>query len=123
MTTYYTSDHEWIRIEGDTATVGITTHAATQLNGVVYVELPEPGSKFEQKQEFSVVENSKTVSGVFAPVSGTILEANTPLIEAPERIDEDPEGGAWLIRMKIDNPDELSSLMDKAAYDAFCAGR
>jgi len=122
MSTYYTEEHEWIRVEGDTATVGITAYAAKQLGDVVFVELPEAGAKVKRMQEFAVVESSKTASDVYAPVSGTVLEVNTPLTEATERVDQDPEGDAWLVRMKMDDASELDGLMDKAAYDAFCAG-
>ncbi|MFN3314711.1 MAG: glycine cleavage system protein GcvH [Hyphomonas sp.] len=122
MTTYYTEEHEWVRVEGDTATVGITAYAAKQLGDVVFVELPEAGAKVKRMQEFAVVESSKTASDVFAPVSGTVLEVNAPLTEATERVDQDPEGDAWLVRMKMDDAAELDGLMDKAAYDAFCAG-
>lgn len=122
MTTYFTEKHEWVRVEGDTATVGITAYAAKQLGGVVFVELPEVGAKVGQMEEFGVVESSKTASEVFSPVSGTVLEVNAPLTEATERIDADPEGDAWLVRLKIDDAAELDGLMDKAAYDAFCAG-
>jgi glycine cleavage system H protein len=122
MSTYYTEEHEWIRVEGDTATVGITAYAAKQLGDVVFVELPEAGAKVKRMQEFAVVESSKTASDVYAPVSGTVLEVNTPLTEATERVDQDPEGDAWLVRMKMDDAAELDGLMDKAAYDAFCAG-
>lgn len=122
MTTYFTEKHEWVRVEGDTATVGITAYAARQLGGVVFVELPEVGAKVGQMEEFGVVESSKTASEVFSPVSGTVLEVNAPLTEATERIDADPEGDAWLVRLKMDDAGELGGLMDKAAYDAFCAG-
>lgn len=122
MTTYFTEKHEWVRVEGDTATVGITAYAARQLGGVVFVELPEVGAKVVQMEEFGVVESSKTASEVFSPVSGTVLEVNAPLTEATERIDADPEGDAWLVRLKMDDAGELGGLMDKAAYDAFCAG-
>ncbi|MFN7056041.1 glycine cleavage system protein GcvH [Hyphomonas sp.] len=122
MKTYYTDQHEWISLEGDTATVGITAHAAKQLGEVVYLELPEDGAKVAQGDSFAIVESSKTASDVYAPASGTVLEVNAPLVTEMERINADPEKDAWLVRMKIDNPAELEKLMDKAAYDAFCEG-
>jgi glycine cleavage system H protein len=122
MTTYYTKQHEWIRVEGDTATIGITAYAARQLGEVVYVELPEEGARLEREKEFGVVESSKTASDVYAPVSGTVLAANTAITEETERVNEDPEGEAWFVRIEISDAGELSGLMDKAAYDAFCEG-
>ncbi len=122
MTTYYTKQHEWIRVEGDTGTIGITAYAAKQLGEVVYVELPEAGVSFARDKDFGVVESSKTASEVFAPVSGTVIEANTPITEDLDRINGDPEGAAWFIRMKIADPGELAGLMDAAAYAAYCEG-
>ena len=122
MTTYYTKQHEWIRVEGNTGTVGITAYAAKQLGEVVYVELPEQGASLEREKEFGVVESSKTASDVYAPVSGTVLAANTAIAEETERVNEDPEGEAWFVRIEISDAGELSGLMDKAAYEAFCEG-
>jgi len=122
MTTYYTKDHEWIRVEGDTGTVGITTYAAGQLGDVVYVELPEPGSKFARGDDFAVVESVKAASDVYAPVSGSVVEVNAGLADAPETVNEAAEEGAWFVRVKLADSAELSGLMDKAAYTAFCEG-
>lgn len=122
MTTYYTRQHEWIRVEGDTGTVGITAYAAKQLGEVVYVELPEAGASLARDKDFGVVESSKTASELFAPVSGTVVEANEPLAQDLDKVNDDPEGDAWFIRMKISDPSELESLMDAAAYAAYCEG-
>jgi glycine cleavage system H protein len=122
MTTYYTKDHEWIRVDGDTGTVGITTYAAGQLGDVVYVELPETGAKFARGDDFAVVESVKAASDVYAPVSGSVLEVNSALTEAPEKVNEAAQGDAWFVRVKLSDAGELSGLMDEAAYAAFCEG-
>ena len=116
MTVKYTKDHEWIRVEGDTATVGITKHAAEQLGDVVFVELPDVGKSFAQGADMAVVESVKAASDVYAPVSGEIIEANTAIVDAPETVNEAPEAGGWFVRMRLDNPSELDALMDEAAY-------
>ena len=121
MTTYYTSEHEWIRVEGDTGTVGITAFAAEKLGDVVFVELPDIGRKVKKEGDMAVVESVKAASDVFAPVSGEITAANTAIVDKPEAVNEDPEGAAWFVKLKLSNPGELSGLMDKAAYDKFCA--
>ena len=122
MTTYYTKDHEWIRVDGDTGTVGITAYAAGQLGDVVYVELPESGAKFAKGDDFAVVESVKAASDVYAPVSGAVLEVNSALTEAPEKVSEAAESEAWFVRVKLADTGELSELMDEAAYAAFCKG-
>lgn len=122
MTTYYTKDHEWIRIDGDTGTVGITSYAAGQLGDVVYVELPETGSKFARGDDFAVVESVKAASDVYAPVSGSVLEVNSALSDAPEKVNDAAEGDAWFVRVKLADAGELSGLMDEAAYTAYCEG-
>ncbi|WP_291195627.1 glycine cleavage system protein GcvH [Hyphomonas sp.] len=122
MTTYYTKDHEWIRVDGDTGTVGITNYAAGQLGDVVYVELPETGAKFARGDDFAVVESVKAASDVYAPVSGSVLEVNTALTEAPEKVNEAAQGDAWFVRVRLTDAGELSGLMDEAAYAAFCEG-
>jgi glycine cleavage system H protein len=122
MTTYYTKDHEWIRVDGDTGTVGITAYAAGQLGDVVYVELPETGAKFARGDDFAVVESVKAASDVYAPVSGAVLEVNSALTEAPEKVSEAAESEAWFVRVKLADTGELSELMDEAAYAAFCKG-
>ena len=122
MTTYYTKDHEWIRVEGDTGTVGITSYAAGQLGDVVYVELPETGAKLAKGDDFAVVESVKAASDVYAPVSGSVLEVNSVLSEKPEQVNDAAEGEAWFVRVKLADKGELSGLMDEAAYTAFCEG-
>ena len=122
MTTYYTKDHEWIRVDGDTGTVGITSYAAGQLGDVVYVELPETGAKFARGDDFAVVESVKAASDVYAPVSGSVMEVNSALSDAPEKVNDAAEGDAWFVRVKLADVGELSGLMDEAAYAAFCEG-
>ena len=115
----YTKDHEWVRVEGDKGTVGITDYAQNQLGDVVYVELPEVGRKLEVHQTFGTVESVKAVSELFAPVAGEVVEANTALVESPEAINTDPFGKAWMIKVRLSNPAAVDSLMDAAAYRKF----
>jgi glycine cleavage system H protein len=117
----FTKDHEWVRLEGDVATVGITKHAADQLGDVVFVETPEAGRAVSQKDGFAVVESVKAASDVYAPVSGEVIEGNDALASAPETVNADPEGAGWFAKIKVSNPAELDGLMDRAAYDAFLA--
>ncbi len=121
MTTWYTSEHEWIRIEGDVGTVGITKFAAEKLGDVVFVELPGAGKKVKKEGDMAVVESVKAASDVYAPVSGDILEANAAIVDDPAKVNADPEGDGWFVKLKLSNAGELSGLMDKAAYDKFCA--
>ncbi|MEQ1608417.1 MAG: glycine cleavage system protein GcvH [Hyphomonadaceae bacterium] len=121
MTTYYTSEHEWISVEGDVGTVGITAFAAGKLGDVVFVELPDAGKKVKKEGDMAVVESVKAASDVYAPVSGDIVEANAAIVEEPAKVNADPEGEGWFVKLKLSNSGELSGLMDKAAYDAFCA--
>lgn len=121
MTTKYTKDHEWVTVDGDIATMGITQFAAEALGDVVFVELPEVGATFKQGADMAVVESVKAASDVYAPVSGEITEVNDALGDAPETVNEGPESGGWFCRMKLANAGELDALMDRAAYDAFCA--
>ena len=118
---YYTKEHEWISVEGDIGTVGITKHAAEQLGDIVFVETPEVGTQVEQGGESGVVESVKAASDVYAPVSGEVVEVNPVVSEDPGRVNEDPEGQGWFYKVKLSNPDELKELMDKAAYEAFVA--
>ena len=119
MSTYYTKEHEWVTVEGDIATVGITRHAAEQLGDIVFVEAPEPGTTVEQGGEAGVVESVKAASDVYAPVSGEVVEVNEKLADNPGAVNEDPEGEAWFFKVKLSNPDELNELMDAAAYESF----
>ena len=117
----YTKDHEWVRLEGDEATVGITDYAANQLGDVVFVELPQPGRTFEQFASFGVVESVKAVSDLFAPVSGEIVAANDALSGSPELVNGDPFGEGWMIRVRLNDSAEVDGLLDAAAYDALIA--
>lgn len=121
MTTYYTSEHEWIRVEGDVGTVGITAFAAGKLGDVVFVELPDAGKKVKKEGDMAVVESVKAASDVYAPVSGDVVEANAAIVDDPAKVNADPEGDGWFVKLKLSNAGELSGLMDKAAYDKFCA--
>jgi len=115
----YTKEHEWIRVEGSTATIGITDYAQHELGDVVFVELPKPGSKIEAGKSFGTVESVKAVSEIYAPVSGEVIEANDELHNTPDKINSDPHGAAWLIKIRLGNPADVNSLMDGAAYDAY----
>lgn len=118
----YTKDHEWVRIEGDTVTVGITPYAQEQLGDVVYVELPEVGRKVEQGKEMAVVESVKAASEVYAPVSGEVLEVNTVLSDAPATVNEDAQGKGWFVKLKVADSKQLDGLLDEAAYKALSDG-
>ncbi len=122
MTRYFTEDHEWIDVEGDVGTVGITFFAQTQLGDITFVELPEPGRTLKRGDEAAVVDSVKTAADVFCPVSGTVSEANAALADAPELVNSEAESGGWLFRIALSDPGELGGLMDRAAYDAYVAG-
>jgi glycine cleavage system H protein len=117
----YTKDHEWVRVDGEAATVGITEYAASQLGDIVFVELPDAGRTLEQHATFGVVESVKAVSDLFAPVSGEVLEANAALASSAELVNADPYGDGWMIRVKVANQEEIDGLLDAAAYDALIA--
>lgn len=117
----YTKDHEWIDVKGDVATIGITDHAQHELGDVVFVELPKPGAKIEAGKSFGTVESVKAVSEIYAPAAGEVTEANGELQNTPEKINSDPHGAAWLIKVRLANPAAVSSLMDAAAYEAYIA--
>ncbi len=119
MTTKYTKEHEWITVSGDVATVGITQHASEQLGDVVFVDLPAVGKKVEQGKEAAVVESVKAASDVFAPINGEILEVNTTIVDDPSKVNSDPEGAAWFMKIRIADSRQLDAMMDKAGYDAF----
>ena len=115
----YTKEHEWVKVDGDTAVVGITSHAQDQLGDIVFVELPKSGAKAHATQSFGTVESVKAVSDIYAPLSGDIIEVNEELIDAPETINEDPHGGGWLIKLKISDKTELDTLMTADDYEAY----
>ena len=114
--TRYTDQHEWVRLEGDSATVGITKFAAEQLGDVVYVELPGAGKVVKAGGEAAVVESVKAASEVYAPVGGEVTQANDALSAEPSKVNDDPEGEGWFFKLKLDNPGEVDGLMDEAAY-------
>ncbi len=116
---YFTEDHEWISVDGDTATVGITAFAAEQLGDVVFVELPEIGKSIAKGGEAAVVESVKAASEIYAPASGAVSEVNSAIEEEPASVNQDPEGQGWFYKATLTDKGELASLMDRAAYDAF----
>jgi glycine cleavage system H protein len=112
----FTDDHEWLLIEGDTATVGITAYATEQLGDIVFVELPEAGAEFAKGDAAAVVESVKAASDVFMPLDGTIAEANQAIVDEPAKVNQDPQGAGWFFRMTLKNPSDADALMDEAAY-------
>ena len=122
MPLYYTEDHEWIDVAGDTGTVGITDYAQSQLGDITFVELPEAGAAVKKGDASCVVDSVKAASDVYAPVSGTVTEANAALEGEPELVNTQAESGGWLFRVTLADASELDGLMDRAAYDAFVAG-
>jgi len=121
MTTLFTSDHEWLRIEGDVATIGITDYAQSQLGDVVFVELPKVGRSLKKAEAAAVVESVKAASDVYAPISGDVLEVNDAIVAEPALVNSDAAGKAWFFKVTIANTSELSGLMDEAAYRAHTA--
>ncbi len=119
MTVRYTKDHEWVRIDGVVATIGISAHAAEQLGDVVFVELPPVGKKFSKGDDMAVVESVKAASDVYAPISGEIVEINQAIVDDPAKVNGDPQGAAWFVKLKPSNPSEANELMDEAAYRSF----
>ncbi len=119
----FTKDHEWIRLEGDLATVGITDYAQSQLGDVVYVELPEIGRRVEKGKEAAVVESVKAASEVYAPASGEVAEVNEAIAADPAKVNADPTGEGWFLKLRLDDPKELDGLMDEDAYRAFVEGQ
>ncbi len=115
----FTRDHEWVRLDGDLAVVGITDYAQSQLGDVVYVELPEPGHRVEQGKEAAVVELVKAASEVYAPVSGEVAEVNDALAADPAKVNADPLGEGWFMKLRLDDPKQLDGLMDETAYQRF----
>ena len=114
----YTKDHEWVRVDGENATVGITAYAADQLGDIVFVELPDAGRKLEASAAFGVVESVKAVSDLFAPIGGEVIETNDALTGSPELVNSDPYDDGWMIRIRIADPAQLGELLDSDAYDA-----
>ncbi len=117
----FSKEHEWIRVEGDVATIGITQHAAEQLGDLVFVELPDVGKTVAPGDEAAVVESVKAASEVYAPVSGEVVEVNSVLADEPGKVNEAPQGDGWFLKLRLSNPSELDGLMDEAAYEAFVA--
>ena len=116
---HYSKDHEWVRVDGGVAIVGITDHAQNQLGDVVYVELPKVGDEFAANEPFGSVESVKAVSEVFSPVSGEIVETNGSLTDSPEKVNTDPYGDGWMIRVKMSNAGEVDSMLSAAEYEDF----
>jgi len=114
----YTEDHEWVRVEGDTATFGITDYAQGELGDVVFLELPSAGDEVQQHETFGSIEAVKTVADLFSPISGTVLEVNGDLEDSPETVNKDPYGAGWLVKVKVSDPAELDGLMNAEAYTA-----
>ena len=122
MTRYFTDEHEWIDVDGHTATVGITDHAQGQLGDIVFVEVPQPGTALAKGKEAAVVESVKAASDVYSPIRGTVTEGNTAIEDDPSLVNSDAEGAGWFFKATIADPGELDGLMDEAAYRAFCEG-
>ncbi len=115
----YTKEHEWVHVEGNVATIGITDHAQHELGDIVYVDLPKTGTQAESGKTFGSVESVKAVSDIYAPVSGEIVETNDGLASAPEKLNSDPHGAAWLIKVRMTSPDEIKQLMNAADYQKY----
>ena len=115
----FTKTHEWIKVEEDIVSVGITDHAQSELGDIVFVELPSKGDKVKSKEQFATVESTKAAAEVYAPVSGEIVEVNSELSQNPQFINEDPYGKGWMVKIKVENSSDLSGLMDKEAYNKF----
>ena len=116
MSLYFTKEHEWIRVEGDTATVGISNHAQEALGDIVFAEVPDSGRRLSKGQDAAVVESVKAASDVYSPVSGEVIEGNQAVADDPALINSDPEGAGWFFKLKLDNPGELEGLMDEGSY-------
>ncbi len=121
MSVYFTKDHEWVRVEGDTGTVGISDYAQGQLGDIVFVEVPEAGRQLDKGGDAAVVESVKAASDIYAPVGGEVIEGNAALADTPDLVNTDPEGEGWFFKLRISDPSELDGLMDADAYRAFLA--
>lgn len=119
MSRYFTEDHEWVELDGDIGTVGITNYAQEQLGDIVFVDVPEEGKEVTKGDEAAVVESVKAASDVYSPVSGTVIEGNSALDDTPGLVNEDPEGDGWFFKLTLSDPSEVESMMDEAAYEAF----
>jgi len=115
----YTKDHEWIRVEGDLGVVGITDHAQAELGDIVFVEVPKVGAQFEQSATFGSVESVKAVSDIYSPVSGEVVEVNSALADAPEKVNEEPYGAGWIMKLKLRDAQQVEKLMTAAEYDDY----
>jgi len=120
MSLYFTKDHEWVRVDGDSATVGISDHAQAALGDIVFAEVPEAGRILAKGDEAAVVESVKAASDIYAPVSGTVTEANAALGDDPALANREPEGDGWFFKLTLSNPSEVDGLMDETAYRAWC---
>ncbi len=121
MSRYFSEDHEWIDVDGEVGTVGITDYAQGQLGDIVFVEVPEDGKKLTKGDDAAVVESVKAASDVYSPVSGTVIEGNPALADDPALVNSDPEGEGWFYKITLSDPSELEALMDESAYEAFVA--
>ncbi len=119
MSRYFTEDHEWIDVDGDIGTVGISEYAQEQLGDIVFVDVPEEGKEITKGDEAAVVESVKAASDVYSPVSGTVIDGNAALADTPALVNEDPEGDGWFFKLTLTDPSELEELMDEVAYQAF----
>jgi glycine cleavage system H protein len=115
----YTKEHEWVKVEGDTAVIGITDHAQKELGDIVYVDLPKVGTRVEKGKSLGSVESVKAVSDIYAPISGEVIAINEALTTAPEKLNEDPHGAAWLVKVRITNPEEISQLLTAQDYQTY----
>ncbi len=122
MSIYFTPEHEWVAVDGDAGIVGISAYAANALGDVVYVELPEIGRDMAKGDEAAVVESVKAASEIYAPVGGEVTEINAALDDTPDKVNEDPRGDGWFLKIKITDKSELEALMDEAAYKTYCDG-
>lgn len=118
----YTKEHEWVSVEGDVGTIGITDHAQSELGDIVYVDLPKIGTTAEQGKAIGSVESVKAVSDVYSPVDGEVIEINTLLSDKPEKLNEDPHGAAWLVKVRLTSPDQIRNLMSTAEYQSYLGG-
>ncbi|MBA3879582.1 MULTISPECIES: glycine cleavage system protein GcvH [Sphingomonas] len=121
MSRYFTEDHEWVELDGEIGTVGITEYAQEQLGDIVFVDVPEEGKEVTKGDEAAVVESVKAASDVYSPVSGTVIEGNAALADTPGLVNEDPEGDGWFFKLTLSDPSEVEGMMDETAYQAFVA--